>query len=54
LGALSLLLAGLVFYVQPDMFNSVWGVVTGVSAGLPILIRMFGLLGNEGKAAKEG
>jgi hypothetical protein len=54
LGALALLVGGLVFYLRPEAFNSMWGVVTGVSAGLPILMKMFGLLGNEGRGAKAG
>ena len=47
-----ILLAALFFFVtQREVFNSALGMVTALGAALPVLLRMFSLLGNDTRGA---
>lgn len=53
LSALVVCIAVAIFVIKPEMYQSAIGVVTGVSAGIPVLLRMFSLLGDQGKGGSK-
>ena len=46
--ALLVLAAVFFFTTQPDVFNWAVGTATAVTAAVPVLLRMFGLVGDRG------